>query len=83
MGPGRDRTPDPGSAVRHASVARHVTDWAKWPGSEVSKKSHNFVSKLGLWFGCFQYFSALMRSTFAQTLNLFTPFLFINVFLIL
>ena len=22
----------PGSAVRHASVARHITDCAKWPG---------------------------------------------------
>ena len=26
MVPGRDRARDPGSAVRHASVARHVTD---------------------------------------------------------
>ena len=25
MGPDQDRTRDPGSAVRHASVARHVT----------------------------------------------------------
>ena len=33
MGPHRDRTRDPGSAVRHASVARHVTDCATRPGS--------------------------------------------------
>ena len=32
MGPGLDRTCDPGSAVRHASVARHVTDCATRPG---------------------------------------------------
>ena len=28
MGPGRDRTRDPGSAVRHTSVVRHVNDCA-------------------------------------------------------
>ena len=32
IGPGRDRTPDPGSAARLASVARHVTDGATRPG---------------------------------------------------
>ena len=32
MGPGRDRTRTPGSAVRQASVARHVTDCATRPG---------------------------------------------------
>ena len=31
MGPGRDLTRDPGSAVRLASVARHVTDCAMQP----------------------------------------------------
>ena len=31
MGPGRDRTRDPGSAVRLAAVARHVTDCATRP----------------------------------------------------
>ena len=34
MGPGRDRTRDPSSAVRHASVARHVTDCATRPGMD-------------------------------------------------
>ena len=33
MGPGRDRTPNPGSAVRHSSVARHVTYCATRPGT--------------------------------------------------
>ena len=32
METGRDRTRDPGIAVRHASVARHVTDSATRPG---------------------------------------------------
>ena len=32
MGPGRDRTRDPGSAVRLASVAIHVTNCAVRPG---------------------------------------------------
>ena len=32
----------PGSAVRHASVARHVTACATWPGREVLEKSLNF-----------------------------------------
>ena len=32
MEPGRDRTMPSGSAVRHASVARHVTDCATQPG---------------------------------------------------
>ena len=32
MGPGLDRTRNPGSAVRLASVARHVTNWASWSG---------------------------------------------------
>ena len=32
MGPDRDRLATPGSAVRHASVARHVTDCATRPG---------------------------------------------------
>ena len=31
MGPGRDRTPTPGSAVSFASVTRHVTDCATRP----------------------------------------------------
>ena len=31
MGPDQDQTRDPGSAVRHASVARHVTDCATRP----------------------------------------------------
>ena len=31
MGPGRDQTRDPVSAVRLASVARHVTDCATQP----------------------------------------------------
>ena len=32
MGPGQDRTRNPGSAVRLESVARHVTYCPKWPG---------------------------------------------------
>ena len=32
MGPDRDGLATPGSAVRHASVARHVTDCATRPG---------------------------------------------------
>ena len=32
MEPRWDRTRDPGSAVRLTFVARHVTDWAVWPG---------------------------------------------------
>ena len=35
MGLDRDRTRDPGSAVRHASVARRVTDCATRPGIEL------------------------------------------------
>ena len=32
MGPGGDQTRNPRSAVRYASVARHVTDCATQPG---------------------------------------------------
>ena len=35
MGPGPDQLATPGIAVRHASVARHVTDCATWPGMNV------------------------------------------------
>ena len=31
MGQGRDRTRTPGSAARHVSAVRHVTDCAMWP----------------------------------------------------
>ena len=41
MGPGRDRTPTPGSAVRLASVARHVTDCATRPGDDFSNEYHS------------------------------------------
>ena len=37
MGLGRDRTRDPGIAVRHASVARHGTDCPTRPGVSLSK----------------------------------------------
>ena len=36
----------PGSAVRHASVARHVTDCATWPG--LDEMLHYAAFHLGL-----------------------------------
>ena len=40
MGPGLDRTHAPGSAVRHASVARHVTDLAMRPSTLATEMLH-------------------------------------------
>ena len=52
MGPGRDRTRDTvrhasGIAVRHASVARHVTDCATRPGQKNSKNEVIMTSLKG------------------------------------
>ena len=42
MGPGQDRTQDQGSAVRLASVARHVTDCAMHCNERPNKKINVF-----------------------------------------
>ena len=58
MGPDRDRTRDPGSAVRHASVARHVTDCATRPGSICMGKSiriHRVKAKVFMKSGVIVY----------------------------
>ena len=44
MGPGRNRTATPESAVRHASVVRHVTDCAMRPGIRRSSNTCNLVT---------------------------------------
>ena len=46
MGPGQDRTRDPGSAVRYTFVARHIIDCARQPGYDRHEKTVYYV--LGL-----------------------------------
>ena len=44
MGPDWDKLATLGSAVNPASVARHVTDWATWPGMYRYAKYLNVLS---------------------------------------
>ena len=48
MGPDRDQLATPGSAVRHASVARHVTNCATRPGILINEWSEIFDSNWAL-----------------------------------
>ena len=46
MGPCRDELATPGSAVRRASVARHITDYAMRPGKGQDEMPQNIRSIL-------------------------------------
>ena len=48
MVPGRDRLATPGSAVRHASVARNVTDCATRPGKKKCTLDELVIRRSGM-----------------------------------